>query len=114
VDTGWHAFGPDPGDMVTVRGLQLQVDVDPGVVWRVGYRPDPWAWTPFAAEGRREVTDSRDLEREQKQFTSSTEEGFAEQGQRRASPVVEQDDPHRVDPGVEGPAGELVARRGRG
>jgi hypothetical protein len=54
VDTGWHAFGPDPGDMVTVRGLQLQVDVDPGVVWRVGYRPDPWAWTPwqYAVGGR--------------------------------------------------------------
>lgn len=27
---------------------------DPGQVWRVGYRPDPWAWTPwqYADHGR--------------------------------------------------------------
>ena len=27
---------------------------DPGMVWRVGYRPDPWTWTPwqYAENGR--------------------------------------------------------------
>ena len=24
---------------------------DPGRVWRVGYRPDPWAWTPWQYVG---------------------------------------------------------------
>lgn len=26
--------------------LGLQIAPEPGVVWRVGYRPEPWAWTP--------------------------------------------------------------------
>lgn len=52
MDTGWYGF-TDP-DVVTVGGRLLQVDVDPGVVWRVGFRPDPWAWTPwqYAVDGR--------------------------------------------------------------
>ena len=29
----------------------LAVGVDPGRVWRVGYRPDPWAWTPWQYAG---------------------------------------------------------------
>lgn len=28
-------------------GGDLEVDEDPGQVWRVGYRPQPWAWTPW-------------------------------------------------------------------
>jgi len=27
------------------------VSVNPGVVWRVGYRPKPWAWTPWQYVG---------------------------------------------------------------
>ncbi|WP_019178963.1 RES domain-containing protein [Microbacterium yannicii] len=27
--------------------LQLPVSGDPGPVWRVGYAPDPWQWTPW-------------------------------------------------------------------
>jgi len=30
-----------------VVGGPLEVDVDPGRVWRVGYPPVPWAWTPW-------------------------------------------------------------------
>ena len=29
----------------------LAVSVNPGVVWRVGYRPKPWAWTPWQYVG---------------------------------------------------------------
>ena len=29
----------------------LAVTVNPGVVWRVGYRPKPWAWTPWQYVG---------------------------------------------------------------
>jgi len=29
----------------------LAASVDPGRVWRVGYRPDPWAWTPWQYAG---------------------------------------------------------------
>ena len=25
----------------------LAAGIDPGHVWRVGFRPDPWAWTPW-------------------------------------------------------------------
>ncbi|WP_100812158.1 MULTISPECIES: hypothetical protein [unclassified Microbacterium] len=25
----------------------LQITHDPGIVWRVGYEPDPWEWTPW-------------------------------------------------------------------
>lgn len=28
----------------------LAASVDPGRAWRVGYRPDPWAWTPWQWE----------------------------------------------------------------
>ncbi|WP_374976642.1 RES domain-containing protein [Microbacterium trichothecenolyticum] len=30
-----------------MRALILPVSGDPGVVWRVGYQPDPWWWTPW-------------------------------------------------------------------
>jgi hypothetical protein len=30
-----------------MRALALPVAGDPGPVWRVGYAPDPWAWTPW-------------------------------------------------------------------
>jgi hypothetical protein len=29
----------------------LAAAVNPGQVWRVGYRPDPWAWTPWQYAG---------------------------------------------------------------
>jgi hypothetical protein len=29
----------------------LAASLDPGRVWRVGYRPDPWAWTPWQYAG---------------------------------------------------------------
>jgi len=29
----------------------LAVSVNPGVVWRLGYRPKPWAWTPWQYVG---------------------------------------------------------------
>lgn len=52
MDTGWYAFG-DP-NVVVVDGQALHVEVDPGMVWRVGFRPDPWRWTPweYAVNGR--------------------------------------------------------------
>lgn len=38
-----------------MRALLLPVSGDPGTVWRVGYEPDPWWWTPweFAADDGR-------------------------------------------------------------
>jgi len=30
-----------------MSSLQLPVSEDPGEVWRVGYAPDPWQWTPW-------------------------------------------------------------------
>lgn len=45
--TGWYAFTPDPGRTVAIQDFLLEVEFDPGRVWRVGYRPDPWAWTPW-------------------------------------------------------------------
>lgn len=40
--------------MISLRGRAVAVEVDPGQVWRVGYRPTPWAWTPwrYATHGR--------------------------------------------------------------
>jgi len=38
-------------DTVTVPGGSLEVDLDPGRVWRVGYPPQPWAWTPWEYAG---------------------------------------------------------------
>ncbi len=38
---------------IAVPGGALEVDDDPGVVWRVAYPPQPWAWTPWKhAHGR--------------------------------------------------------------
>jgi hypothetical protein len=38
-------------DTVSVPGGRLEVDLDPGRVWRVGYPPVPWAWTPWEYAG---------------------------------------------------------------
>ncbi len=27
--------------------IELEISGDPGAVWRVGYAPNPWAWTPW-------------------------------------------------------------------
>ncbi len=40
-----------PVDTTAAVGGQLEVDVDPGRVWRVGYPPVPWAWTPWEYAG---------------------------------------------------------------
>lgn len=29
----------------------LMAAVNPGAVWHVGHRPDPWAWTPWEYAG---------------------------------------------------------------
>jgi RES domain-containing protein len=53
----WRRRGRSPRraavivDMLTVPSGSLEVDVDPGRLWRVGYRPDPWAWTPWEYAG---------------------------------------------------------------
>lgn len=36
---------------LTTRAGNLTGVVDPGRVWRVGHRPDPWAWTPWQYAG---------------------------------------------------------------
>lgn len=36
---------------MAVPGGRLEVDLDPGRVWRVGYPPAPWAWTPWEYAG---------------------------------------------------------------
>jgi hypothetical protein len=36
--------------VITAAG-NLAATVDPGRVWRVGYRPNPWAWTPWQYAG---------------------------------------------------------------
>lgn len=30
-----------------MSGPDLEITTDPGTVWRVGFAPDPWAWTPW-------------------------------------------------------------------
>ena len=40
-----------PERTVTTQTGDLAAAVDPGAVWRVGYRPDPWAWTPWQYAG---------------------------------------------------------------
>lgn len=37
--------------IVATPAGELAAAVDPGRVWRVGYRPDPWAWTPWQYAG---------------------------------------------------------------
>ena len=43
-----------PSPTLTIPQGDVSVVTDPGTVWRVGYRPDPWTWTPwqYAANGR--------------------------------------------------------------
>lgn len=36
-----------PQRIVVTPAGELVAAVDPGRVWRVGYGPDPWAWTPW-------------------------------------------------------------------
>lgn len=36
---------------VTTAPGALSATVDPGAVWRVGYAPDPWSWTPWQYAG---------------------------------------------------------------
>jgi len=37
--------------IVDIAAGGLAVTVNPGVVWRVGYRQEPWAWTPWQYVG---------------------------------------------------------------
>jgi len=37
--------------IVDTSAGRLAVTVNPGAVWRVGYRPQPWAWTPWQCAG---------------------------------------------------------------
>lgn len=39
------------GRTVATAAGSLAAEVDPGPVWRVGYRPEPWAWTPWQYAG---------------------------------------------------------------
>jgi hypothetical protein len=36
-----------------MSAADLEITTDPGTVWRVGFVPDPWAWTPwiYATDG---------------------------------------------------------------
>ena len=40
--------------ILSISQGDIAVVTDPGTVWRVGYRPDPWTWTPwqYAENGR--------------------------------------------------------------
>jgi hypothetical protein len=37
--------------ILTTSAGGLATSLDPGRVWRVGHRPDPWAWTPWQYAG---------------------------------------------------------------
>lgn len=37
----------------------IRVTTDPGVVWRIGHAPDPWAWTPWEYAGDNGLFDGR-------------------------------------------------------
>ena len=43
-----------PTSTLTLPQGDVSTVIDPGTVWRVGYQPDPWTWTPwqYAENGR--------------------------------------------------------------